>query len=118
MQDKISGLWWSKQQTNASWWQAVSSCQSLSHNGQTGWRLPTQKELMDAYNHGIRSAASDRWTTGANNNWITEAAMNSYFWSGSTVSSVTGTAWMVYLGYGSTYNISKYNSNGVVCVQP
>jgi hypothetical protein len=74
---------------------------------------------MDAYNHGIRSAASDRWATGANNNWITEAAMFSYFWSGSTVSNGTANAWLVNLGNGLTSNgNTKYISYGVVCVRP
>jgi hypothetical protein len=111
MQDKITGLWWSKQQTNAAWWQAVSGCQSLNHNGQTGWRLPTQKELMDAYNHGIRSAAAT--------NWITEAAMaDDYFWSASSVSASTAYAWSVYLADGYTYGTNKYGtSQVVVCVR-
>jgi hypothetical protein len=33
MQDKITGLWWSKRQPSAAWWQAVSGCQSLNYNG-------------------------------------------------------------------------------------
>ncbi len=65
---------------------------------------------MDAYNHVIRSAAHA--------NWITEAAMNSYFWSGSTVSDSTSNAWLVYLGYGYTLGLNKTNSYGVVCVRP
>jgi hypothetical protein len=71
MQDKITGLSWSKLQAGARWNTAWSNCQSLNYNGQTGWRLPTQKELMEAYTHGIRSAART--------NWITEAFMNYNF---------------------------------------
>jgi hypothetical protein len=98
MQDKITGLWWSKQQTGAAWNTAWSTCLTTlngttygtnsvpGYNGQTGWRLPTQKELMDAYNHGIRSAADKPPI----NNWITEASIAAnYFWSGSSVSSAT-----------------------------
>jgi hypothetical protein len=118
MQDKITGLWWSKQQTDATWWQAVSGCQNLNHNGQSGWRLPTQKELMDAYNHGIRSAASDKWATGANNDWIMEAAMrNAYFWSASSLSSFTDSAWSVWLAYGYTNINAKKDPFQVVCVR-
>jgi len=42
MQDKITGISWSKLQANATWNTAWSNCQSLNYNGQTGWRLPTQ----------------------------------------------------------------------------
>jgi hypothetical protein len=132
MQDKITGLWWSKQQTNGAWNAALATCvttlntttyagnSAAGYNGQTGWRLPTQKELLDAYNHGIRSAASDTWATGSNSNWITEAAMNSFFWfwSGSTVSFFTYNARIVYLGAGSTNDYAKNGSGGVVCVRP
>ena len=111
-QDKITGLSWSKiQGTSRTWPQAINDCDALTHNGQSDWRLPTQKELMDAYNHVIRSAAHA--------NWITEAAMNSWFWSGSTVSNATpGSAWLVGLGSGTTTTSSKFSGGGVVCVRP
>jgi hypothetical protein len=110
-QDKISGLSWSKiQGTSRTWPQAIKDCDELDHNGQTDWRLPTQKELMDAYNHGIRSAAHD--------NWITEAAMaNDYFWSASSLSDGTDNAWYVNLAYGVTNGYDKGNPNQVVCVR-
>jgi hypothetical protein len=133
MQDKITGLWWSKRQIGLTWNAALTTCgttlntttyagnSAAGYNGQTGWRLPTQKELLDAYNHGIRSAASDRWAAGANNNWITEAAMNSYFWSGSTLSDLTHLAWLVSLSNGRPNHInSSQKTSGwdVVCVRP
>ena len=123
MKDKITGLWWSKMQstgTGVSWWQAVNACQSLNHNGQTGWRLPTQKELMDAYNHGIRSAASDTWTSGSNTYWITESQMYGPFWSASSnsISSLTNEAWIVKLATGYTIKTVKSFPNSVVCVRP
>ena len=128
MQDKITGLWWSKQQTGAAWNTAWSTCLTTlngttygtnpvpGYNGQTGWRLPTQKELMDAYNHGIRSAASDKWTV-PNSNWITEGNMANYFWSGSSVSFFTSNAWYVNLAFGGTYDNGKNNTYQVVCVR-
>jgi hypothetical protein len=121
MQDKITGLWWSKQQTATFWDTAWSTCLTTlngttygtnsvpGYNGQTGWRLPTQKELMDAYNHGIRSAAS--------NNWITEGNMINTFWSGSSVSYSTNYAWYVNLAKGSTSHASKDYPSQVVCVR-
>ncbi|MEI6835093.1 MAG: DUF1566 domain-containing protein, partial [bacterium] len=116
MQDKITGLSWSKLQASAAWNTAWSNCQSLNNNGQTGWRLPTQKELMEAYTHGIRSIPSSY--AAANTNWMTEANFNSLFWSGSSVSSNSVNAWFVNLANGATYNYNaKYFSYLVVCVR-
>jgi hypothetical protein len=109
MQDKITGLSWSKLQTSAIWNVAWSNCQSLNYSGQTGWRLPTQKELMEAYTHGIRSAART--------NWMTEANMNNGFWSGSSMSLGTTNAWYVNLANGSTSLNLKGTPNQVVCVR-
>lgn len=111
MQDKITGLWWSKlQPTGQSWNAAWATCAGLTYNGQTGWRLPTQKELMEAHIHGIRSAART--------NWLTDANMSAFFWSGSSVSNVTSNAWSVYLVHGLTTNNSKTTTtNQVVCVR-
>jgi hypothetical protein len=112
MQDKITGLWWSKLQQSTDWNEAWSNCQSLNYNGQTGWRLPTQKELMEAYTHGIRSAART--------NWMTEGDMGNYFWSGSSVSSSSNNAWVVNLANGrtfTTYDNGKSFTIQVVCVR-
>jgi len=110
MQDKITGLWWSKLQPLAAWNIAWSNCQSLNYNGQTDWRLPTQKELMEAHAHGIRSAASA--------NWVTEASMTSAFWSGSSSSINTNRAWLLCLANGDLYlNNSKQDIYPVVCVR-
>ena len=118
MQDKITGLWWTKPQSNVAWDAAWSNCQTLSYNGQTGWRLPTQKELMDAYGHGIRSAVSA--------SWITQSGLNNWFWSGSSNSSSSSNAWGVNLSNGYTLNtsitcgvnayVNKSSTNWHVCV--
>jgi hypothetical protein len=118
MQDKITGLWWTKTQSNVTWDAAWSNCQTLSYNGQTGWRLPTQKELMEAYGHGIRSAVSA--------SWITQSGLNNWFWSGSSNSSSSSNAWGVNLSNGYTLNtsitcgvnayVSKSSTNWHVCV--
>src|SRR5690606_34512120 len=53
--DRISGLIWTRgTDTNTrSWQDAITYCDSRDHEGFSDWRLPTQKELMDAYSHGI-----------------------------------------------------------------
>jgi hypothetical protein len=121
MRDKITGLWWSKLQASGAWNTAWNTCVTTlnnttyagnsvaGYNGQTGWRLPTQKELMEAYTHGIRSAAST--------NWITEANINGFFWSGSSVSDTTPNAWYVNLAFGYPSVTSKTNTLQVVCVR-
>jgi hypothetical protein len=110
MRDKITGLWWSKWQASSSWIVGWSSCLSLNYNGQTGWRLPTQKELMEAYNHGIRSAA------GAN--WIPLSNMTSSFWSATTSVQITNNAWQVTLANGTTsLGSTKTSAANYVCVR-
>ncbi len=126
MQDKITGLWWSKKQANGAWNTAWSTCLTTlngttygtnsvpGYNGQTGWRLPTQKELLDAYNHGIRSAADKHPI----NNWITEVDMSDFFWSGSSLSNFTFYAWDVKLANGNAVDdASKASTSQVVCVR-
>ena len=114
MQDKISGLKWSKfAPSRATWQTAITTCNGLTHNGQTAgsWRLPTQKELMDAYNHGITSAAR------TDANWMTLANMQSItFWSSSSVAANTNNAWYVNLAYGYAFYSQKIYDNAVVCV--
>jgi hypothetical protein len=121
MQDKITGLWWSQLQATGAWNTAWNTCVTTlnnttysgnsvaGYNGQTGWRLPTQKELMEAYTHGIRSAART--------NWMTEANMNNWFWSGSSVSNDSDNAWNVGLANGNSDYYAKAYTLQVVCVR-
>ncbi len=111
MQDKISGLKWSKRVTSGvSWQDAITTCNASLHNGQTAgsWRLPTQKELMDAYEHGMVSAASA--------NWMTLVNIQDTFWSASSFD--YDYAWIERLADGSTYTNPKIEGrNAVVCVR-
>jgi hypothetical protein len=68
-----TGLWWTKLQPNATGWNAFTNCASLSHNGQTGWRIPTLGEWLGTYDRTITSVAS--------NNWIPLATMSESFLS-------------------------------------
>ena len=118
MQDKISGLKWSKLASSGAVWQdAITTCNGLTHNGQTAgsWRLPTQKELLDAYNHGITGAArTDAY-------WMTLGNMQSLFWSSSSSSRWPTGAWVVVLVDGTAWQTAmgtgKFGNNAVVCVQ-
>ena len=118
MKDKISGLSWSNSyrvsgsQSTLTWWSAVKYCNASAYNGQLAgsWRMPTQKELLNAYEHGITSAASA--------NWMTLANMQLYFWSASSDSlfldKVRTTIAFTNGGMGSVVKTTPYN---VVCVR-
>ncbi|MCX6106073.1 MAG: DUF1566 domain-containing protein [Proteobacteria bacterium] len=108
-QDKVSGLSWSKSPGQKDWANALLYCSSLTYNNQTGWRLPTQKELMNAYEHGMMTAS--------NANWLTSTQMQSYFWSSSTYSAYTYYAWIVGPGSGSTSYNTKFTQYDVSCVR-
>jgi ABC-type transporter MlaC component len=65
---------------------------------------------MDAYNHGVRSAAST--------NWITEANMPNYYWSASSQSNNSAVqAWHVSLARSYTALLDKYDASQIVCVR-
>ena len=113
MMDTRTGLKWTNRRAYANWLGAINHCSALTYNGVSGWRLPTQEELTNAYAHGIISAARA--------NWMTLADMQAYFWSTSSFSNSPNTysAWFVNLGDGSLSLITltgvlRYS---VVCVQ-
>ena len=93
------------------WNNALSTCNSSTYGGYAAgtWRLPTQKELMSMYEHGIASLQSA--------NFISQANMQNYFWSSSTLSYATTNAWTVGLAYGATYATNKTAAYSVVCVR-
>ena len=109
MKDTISGLSWSNKRPDSNWQGAIDHCSALTYNGVSGWRLPTQEELKNAYAHGIISAARA--------NWMTLANMQADFWSASSYSNWPNIAWLVYLGYGDTDYMAKGYPNAVVCVR-
>jgi hypothetical protein len=109
--DKISGLEWSEfQSASAAWGTAMTTCGNLSFGGAGAWRLPTQKELMAAYEHGIYTAP--------NANWLTKAQMDAnYFWTSSTQSATTINAWLVTLSFGNTAGMAKTGIYQALCVR-
>lgn len=122
--DRISGLNWTRgNDTSGMDWDsaegnsapyALEYCNSLNHGGITAgnWRVPTQKELMAAYEHGIHDLDDDHTATD------NLGDLDSVFWSSSTRSNSTSSAWFVFLGNGSTNNSSKTDSYSVLCVAP
>jgi hypothetical protein len=114
--------------TTYTWANAIAYCETLGESGHpvtalrspipviggstyTDWRLPTQKELMQLYNAGVRDLnQTSNLTTffGSLQNW---------FWSSSSVSYNTSTAWYVYLDGGGTNNYVKTDAGRIVCVR-
>ena len=122
MKDRISGLKWSKLiGTNVLWHGspttgAIPTCHALAHNGQAAgsWRLPTQKELLNAYTHGIAGIARTNWIP-----WTT--MQGTFFWSATSYSGHTGGAWLVNLAHAEVNfhysNKANYGTYSIVCVQ-
>ncbi|MFA5800480.1 MAG: DUF1566 domain-containing protein [Candidatus Peribacteraceae bacterium] len=71
----------------------------------SGWYLPHQKQLMQAY------------IDGSYGNLETSGVHRSY-WSATTGSDSTTSAWFVYLSNGFTYPNGKTTANNVRCVRP
>lgn len=70
----------------------------------TGWSLPHQKQLMQAY------------IDGAYGN-LEPVGVGRSYWSATTVSGSTGGAWYVYLSSGFTSGSGKYNGSLLRCVR-
>ena len=78
-----------------------TGCEGRAENG-GGWRLPYQKELMQAYIDG---------------SWGSLSGANADYWSGTTTSNYTRFAWSTSLSYGYTGYYIKTNSYSVRCVR-
>ena len=94
------------------WSAAVNACAGSTYGGYAAgtWRLPTQKELMSWYEHGIDSVASA--------NFMTLFNMQFDFWSFSTFSASTVNAWTMDIANGYTNpGFAKTSSLQVACVK-
>jgi hypothetical protein len=88
------------------WAAAINACNNSTYGGYSAgsWRLPTQKELMSLYEHGIASVkAADA------------ASLN--FWSASTDAQDQTLANSTKLSNGRTFATSKVTTLYVVCVK-
>ena len=108
-QDKITRLKWSKMATTTSnWTDAIVQCEQTTGTASSGWRLPTQKELMSAYEHGI--------VTASNSNWISSTAFVAPLWSSTTSNENGSNAWTLGLLTGNAAAMPKNGANQYICV--
>jgi len=111
--------------TTYTWANAISYCHNLGEAGgavtspipviggatYSDWRLPTQKELMQIYQGGVRGLNQ------TSNLTTFFGDVDTWFWSSSSMSDVTSNAWYVHLGYGYTGANVKTDARRVVCVR-
>jgi len=84
--------------------QTASQLCSAGSHGESGWSLPHQKQLMQAYIDGAYKNLE---------------ASGRYLWSATTVSGTTTSAWIICVSRGSTfYNGKDMNNTYVRCVRP
>jgi len=86
---------------------SINRCADLNgttHGGRTGWYLPSQHELMQAYLNGMYIQTSHSFTT------------TSWYWSSSGVSHSSSIAWSVLLNYGYVDSYNKTSNYAVRCV--
>ncbi|MGE0172685.1 MAG: DUF1566 domain-containing protein, partial [Oligoflexales bacterium] len=108
--DRISGMMWAKDNGTAYNFEgAITLCEGLTYGGYGDWRLPTQKELMQAYVDGIWSRKA---ATGL-------SLATASYWSSTTLSTNTDGGHQLKLNTGSGSNFDKDQvSYRVICTRP
>lgn len=90
------------------WITAYDGCKAKNTSGVTGWRLPTQRELMLIY---IFREKIGSMTGGL--------SVSSYYWSSTESSDMSTASWFVYFSNGNTSSGQKNvaNNRQVRCVR-
>lgn len=110
IKDRFTNLMWAKaDSTTRTWETAITFCEGSSYGTFTDWRVPTQKELMQAYSDGIWSQKD---STHLN------LTISAYYWTSTTAGSSTTNAWIMGPGYGEVLTSGKTTSTRVICVRP
>jgi len=88
------------------WANAIAACKNLNYAGHTDWRLPNIKELMSIVDYEAICPSID------------QSFFNcqcSYYWSSSSCSYSTGSAWMVKFDAGF---VNAYSKTSAVYIRP
>lgn len=87
--DLISNLTWTETIGSANWYNGIINCNNSTSGGYSDWRMPTEKELMQAAVDGIRSVESSSF-----------GDIDVNLWSATTKSDFANDAWIVNMGTG------------------
>ncbi len=109
--DNVTGLVWQKQDdaTTRTWDNAVTYCSNLPLAGQTGWRVPSEIELISIIDDGVYNPSI--------NTTFFPGTISSQYWSSTTYANNASMAWGMDFGLVYTYGYNKTNSYYVRCVR-
>lgn len=106
--DKISGRAWARPDGTPNTWDlSINNCENKVYGTYSDWRMPTQKELMQAYISGIWSLKD---TAKLN-------LMNNPFWAATSDSTSNTQAYLVELSKGEIIFEAKGMNNAFICVR-
>lgn len=108
--DNVTKLYWARDTQTAAYWEAaISSCSGLTYGTYSDWRLPTQKELLQAYIDGIWTVKGTTFLT----------LSNVPYWTATTASTTTTSAHMITLSTGSgALDVKATYTHRFLCVRP
>jgi predicted CoA-binding protein len=111
--DNNTGLTWSKLNNGspANLANASAVCASLNLGGHTGWRLPTEKELMSIVDYSIQSVPTINQT-------IFPTTVSDVYWSSTSAVGHDSSAWYVDFSEGIVAYTTTDNTFYVRCVYP
>ncbi|MGD9732770.1 MAG: DUF1566 domain-containing protein [Desulfamplus sp.] len=109
--DSATGLMWQqdKPDNEMTWKDALSYCENLNLGGYTDWRLPTIKELLSIVDYSLYNPAIDTN--------IFKDTFAYFYWSSTTDSNYTYSAWGVSFSTGDSYSPGKGSNNYVRAVR-
>ena len=105
--DRLTGMTWFKGDgVQRTFDGAINHCESVVAGSMNDFRLPTQKELLQAYVNGIWSLKE-----------ASKLNIMAFNWSASTVSYAFDSGWMIYLNYGYSAATAKTSKAANLCVR-
>lgn len=112
-QDNHTGLVWSMQTSIDSWGNATTILPTAANTASrcgfnSGWRLPTRRELLSIVNNGTSTPS-----IATNYFAATTQTLTSYYWSNDSDASLAGAAWVVSFNNGSSDSKDKITAADV-----
>ena len=107
--DNVTNLIWSLQSGSGDWTTYGQTTLPTQHNSatrcgfNTGWRLPTRRELLSIVDSSTFNPAIDA-------NYF-PGTQSSYYWTNDTFALLSNNAWIVVFAFGDTFANSDFKSN-------